>query len=40
LSQLIFTALAVERFALTKQDGDRSERGVLDSPTPNKKSKT
>jgi len=27
--------LAVEGFALQPQDGDRSERGVLDSPTLN-----
>jgi len=29
----MLTALAVEAFALAQQEGDRSERGVLDSPT-------
>jgi len=33
LSQQIFTAVAVERFALAKQERDRSEREVMDSPT-------
>jgi len=31
----MLTALAVEADALSAQEGDRSERGVLDSPTPN-----
>ena len=32
----MFTALAVETFALPPQERDRSERGVLDSPTRNR----
>jgi len=30
----MLTALAVEAFALRTQEGDRSERGVANSPAP------
>jgi len=30
----MLTALAVDAFALPAQEGDRSERGVPDSPVP------
>lgn len=30
-----FLPLAVEEFALAQQDGDRSERGAMNSPTLN-----